>query len=990
MSTHDTITITGAREHNLKDISVEIPKNKLVVFTGLSGSGKSSLAFDTLYAEGQRRYVESLSSYARQFLGIMHKPDVDHIEGLSPAISIDQKTTSHNPRSTVGTITEIYDYLRLLYARIGRQYCPNCNIPVSTQTIDEIVNKIWSEAENRAVLQPVRMMILAPVVQQRKGEFQGLFQNLQKKGYSRVRIDREMFELSESFSLLKNNKHDIDVVVDRVVISQVQLKDEQETKSVRSRLNQSIEEALKLSEGLVTISFITDNSLSFPDNPKEYEDQLFSEKLACSNCGMSFSELEPRLFSFNSPQGACDTCNGLGSLLKIDVNKMVAPGLTLSEGAIIPFARVLGTDSWWTRLVQTVVYEEGIDFRKTLFEDIPKETQQILLYGSDKVYTVTGENRFGKETSIQEKFEGFVTNVERRYQETESPFIRSEIEQFMNRQICPACHGDRLKPEPLSVRIDERNIAETTQLPIDECLTWIASLSSAKVVTDKEKQIADSILKEIVARLQFLTAVGLNYLTLNREASTLAGGEAQRIRLASQIGTGLTGVLYILDEPTIGLHQRDNRQLIETLKNLQQKGNTVVVVEHDRDVMLAADHIIDFGPGAGQHGGRVVAQGTPQELMKNPKSVTGKYISRKKDVVRTEKTEAVTERRNVDIEEMRDQSKIQIFGAHHHNLKHLDVEFPLHKLIGITGVSGSGKSTLLYETLYHHLSLQLNKSTDSIGGPIERITVPQEVRRVTLIDQSPIGKTPRSNPATYTKIFDYIRQLFEQTQDARVRGYKSGRFSFNVKGGRCEACQGDGQIKIEMQFLPDVYVTCDVCHGKRYNQETLEVNYKGKNISEVLEMTVDESAEFFKGIGTLAKKLETLQAVGLGYIKLGQPAPTLSGGEAQRVKLAKELSTRSFDHTVYLLDEPTTGLHFADVQKLLTVLEQLVKQGNTVIVIEHNLDIIKNADWLIDLGPEGGNGGGEIIATGTPKQLAEDPNSHTGKFLKEEFELQGK
>ncbi|MBP7768743.1 excinuclease ABC subunit UvrA [Candidatus Woesebacteria bacterium] len=991
MSSRDTITITGAREHNLKDISLSIPKNKLIVFTGLSGSGKSSLAFDTLYAEGQRRYVESLSSYARQFLGVMHKPDVDHIEGLSPAISIDQKTTSHNPRSTVGTITEIYDYLRLLFARIGHQYCPDCGIAVTNQSIDEIVQRVLSDVTTRAAAGPVRMMIFSPVVQQRKGEFLGLFQNLQKKGYSRVRIDKQMFDLSESFSLLKNNKHDIDVLVDRVVISKEQLKDEKENKTIRSRLSQSLEEALKLSEGIVQVTFINDQQLTFPNDPKDVENLLFSEKLACSNCGRSFGELEPRLFSFNSPQGACETCNGLGSLLKIDIEKMIAPALTLSEGAIIPFSRVLSGDSWWTRLVQKVAEEAGVDFRKTPFEEMSAETQQLFLYGSPKTYTVEGENRFGKETSIEEKFEGFVTNLERRYSETDSQYIRSEIEQFMNRKVCPDCLGERLKKEALSVKITERTIADVTKMPIDECLQWHEELTKNGVISEKENTIADSILKEIVTRLHFLVSVGLNYLTLSREASTLAGGEAQRIRLASQIGTGLTGVLYILDEPTIGLHQRDNRRLIETLKNLQEKGNTVVVVEHDRDVMNAADYIFDFGPGAGQHGGKVVAQGTPEEIKKNPRSITGKYLSRKKDVVRAEAPSK--QARYVDPDDVslqKGSGSIRIYGASHHNLQHIDVEFPLGKMICISGVSGSGKSTLLYETLYYHLNKHLSKNIDATGGAIDSISIPEEIKRVTLIDQSPIGKTPRSNPATYTKIFDYIRQMYTQTQDAKVKGFASGRFSFNVKGGRCEACEGDGQIKIEMQFLPDVYVTCDVCHGKRYNQETLEVLYKGKNIAEVLDMTVDEAAEFFVGNSTLGKKLETLQAVGLGYIKLGQPAPTLSGGEAQRVKLAKELSTRSFEHVVYLLDEPTTGLHFEDVQKLLVVLEQLVKQNNTVILIEHNLDIIKNCDWVIDLGPEGGSGGGQVIATGTPRELAEDENSHTALFLKEEFQEQAK
>ncbi|MDQ5951872.1 MAG: excinuclease subunit, partial [Patescibacteria group bacterium] len=789
MSIHDTISITGAREHNLKDISVTIPKNKLVVFTGLSGSGKSSLAFDTLYAEGQRRYVESLSSYARQFLGIMHKPDVDHIEGLSPAISIDQKTTSHNPRSTVGTITEIYDYLRLLYARVGTQYCPDCNLPVSTQTIDEIVSKVLEESRTRSIGQPVRFMILSPVVQQRKGEFQGLFTNLQKKGYSRVRIDEEMYDLGQHFSLLKNNKHDIDVVLDRVVISLQQLEDAQEEKTIRSRLNQSIEEALKLSEGLVTISFINDQSLNFPDNPEDVTDVIFSEKLACSNCGRSFSELEPRLFSFNSPQGACPECNGLGSLLKIDVNKIVAPSLTLSEGAVIPFARVLSSDSWWSRLVQTVVEEEGIDFRKDVYRDFPESAKNMLLYGSDKIYQVYGENRFGRDTMIEEKFEGFVANLERRYIESESEFVKRDIEQYMNRQTCGLCNGTRLKDEALSVKILEKNIAEVTQMPINDAKEWSEVVSGSEAISDKNHQIAAPILKEITSRLEFLTSVGLNYLTLHREAGTLAGGEAQRIRLASQIGTGLTGVLYILDEPTIGLHQRDNHRLIETLKNLQEKGNTVVVVEHDRDVMLAADHILDFGPKAGTHGGQVVAAGTPQELIADPKSLTGKYLARKKDVKR--KTVSVDETRKVvDLDTDARPLAIQVRGASHHNLKEVDVDFPLNKLVAITGISGSGKSTLLHDTLYNHLAYQMGKKTDSAGGEISRIMIPDEVKRVTLIDQSPIGKTPRSNPATYTKVFDYIRNLFAETQDARIRGYKSGRFSFNVKGGRCEACQG--------------------------------------------------------------------------------------------------------------------------------------------------------------------------------------------------------
>lgn len=1002
MSTTDTITITGAKEHNLKNISVEIPKNKLIVFTGISGSGKSSLAFDTLYAEGQRRYVESLSSYARQFLGVMHKPEVEQIDGLSPAISIDQKTTSHNPRSTVGTITEIYDYLRLLFAKVGRPHCQNCGKEIATQSIDQIVAHILEEIENRVNGTSVRLMILSPIIRQKKGEFTGLFQTLQKKGYLRVRIDGRLYSMDEDLTLIKTNKHDISALIDRLVISKKQLRDETERKTLKSRISQSVEESLKLADGLVITSFIEDDSLNFPDNPKEYTDKLFSEKRACSDCGISVSEIEPRLFSFNSPQGACETCNGLGALQKIDISKIIAPSLTLSEGAIIPFARMMSGDTWWSRLVKTAVEKTGYDFRKTPFEEMDEATKNLLLYGSEKVYRVEGENRFGRQTVIHEQFEGFVKNLERRYNETDSDFIRKEIAAYMHKQTCPDCNGARLKPEALSVYIDNQNIAQVSKLPIKKALSWVESLSSNKDLSQKEKLIGQTILKEIITRLSFLSSVGLNYLNLSREASTLAGGEAQRIRLASQIGTGLTGVLYILDEPTIGLHQRDNHQLIQTLKELQLKGNTVIVVEHDRDVMLAADYILDIGPKAGVLGGEIVAKGTPAEILANKNSLTGKYLSRKKDVIRKKggKNSGTkynsgknsgddSERRIVDEDAPIKKSSIRITGANHHNLKDLDVEFPLGKLTCITGISGSGKSTLLHDTLYTHLATHLEKSIKTIAGDIKTITVPDEVRRVSLIDQSPIGKTPRSNPATYTKIFDYIRKIFANTRDAQVRGFNAGRFSFNVKSGRCETCQGDGQIKIEMQFLPDVYVTCDVCNGKRYSEETLEVAYKNKNISQVLDMTIDEAADFFKSQSTIAKKIQTLQDVGLGYIKLGQPAPTLSGGEAQRVKLAKELSTKTLDHVVYLLDEPTTGLHFEDVKKLLEVLSQLVDQNNTVILIEHNLDVIKNSDWIIDLGPEGGEGGGEIIAVGTPHNIANNKNSITGEYLKKELEESG-
>ena len=982
------IIISGAKEHNLKDVSFSIPKNKLVIFTGLSGSGKTSLAFDTLYAEGQRRYVESLSSYARQFLGIMQKPQVDQIEGLSPAISIDQKTTSHNPRSTVGTITEIYDYLRLLFARVGHPHCHQCGREISTQSIDQIISQIIKLVEEKITNQPIRFMISSPVVQARKGEFSSLFANLQKQGFSRVRIDGEVFDLSESIPLLKNNKHTIEAILDRISFSKKQLNDSKELKTLKSRLSQTIEEALKLSSGLVLTSFITDDSLSFPEKPKKMEDFLFSEKLACSHCGISLKELEPRIFSFNSPEGACPTCNGIGSLLRVNPEKIIAPSLTLSEGAVIPFSRTMSNDTWWSRLVRVVVEDFDYDFRQTPYEEMSEEFQNILLYGSKKIYDVTGENRFGKETMIQEKFEGFITNLERRYQETDSDYIRKEIAQFMHKEICPDCLGARLKPESLAVTIDKKSIADITNLTILKSLNWCKSLTKDKKFSKKELEISESILKEIVIRLSFLSSVGLNYLSLGREASTLAGGEAQRIRLASQIGTGLTGVLYILDEPTIGLHPRDNDRLVETLKNLRDQGNTVIVVEHDRDVMLSSDYIFDFGPGAGKHGGEIVAEGTPKEIMSSRKSVTGKFLARKKDVIRTKITEREIIGSNDTPISRGASGSIQLRGASHHNLKNIDANFPLNALTCITGISGSGKSTLLHDTLYHQLMKHLGRKTTSKMGHVDQVLIPDAVRRISLIDQSPIGKTPRSNPATYTKIFDYIRKMFANTQEAHIRGYNPGRFSFNVKGGRCETCQGDGQIKIEMQFLPDVYVTCDVCHGQRYNEETLQVLYKGKNISDVLKMSVEDALVFFAHNGTLKQKLQTLVDVGLGYLGLGQPAPTLSGGESQRVKLAKELSLKTTDHVVYLLDEPTTGLHFADVQKLLDVLHKLVRQNNTVILIEHNLDVIKNADWLIDLGPEGGEYGGEIIAEGTPQEISMKKDSFTGKYLKEEFKKQ--
>jgi len=984
------IIISGAKQHNLQDIDLNIPKNKLVVFSGLSGSGKSTLAFDTLYAEGQRRYVESLSSYARQFLGLMDKPEVDQIEGLSPAISIDQKTTSHNPRSTVGTITEIYDYLRLLFARIGHPHCPECGQEISTQSIDQILEQIFTKLKSRTAQQPARMMILAPVVQNRKGQFKDLLNNLNKKGYSRVRIDGQVMRVDQDITLIKTNAHTIEAIVDRVSVSAKQLKDNQEAQTLRSRLTQSIESGLQLADGLIMTSFILDDSFNFPENPKKFEDKLFSEKLACSKCGISLKEMEPRLFSFNSPEGACPTCNGLGIIQEIDPEKMIAPDLTLSEGAIIPFASMLSRDTWNARIVQAVVETEGekysdqsdqdVSYRHTTWKGLPEELQKLLLFGSDKTYKVTGTNRYGKETVIYKEWEGFVKNLDRRWQETNSDYIRQEIEKYQKKVTCPDCHGARLKPKVLSVTIDGQNIYDVSAMTIGDSLNWAKNLHKNNILTDKEKFIAHSILKEIVNRLGFLQSVGLEYLTLSREASTLAGGEAQRIRLASQIGTGLTGVLYILDEPTIGLHQRDNQRLINTLQNLRDKGNSVLVVEHDRDVIAAADQVVDFGPLAGKRGGQIVAQGTPEEVKQNKKSLTGQYLARKKTIKRQSQLK-LPEQKN---------GHIQIQGASLHNLKGVDVMFPLHKLTCVTGVSGSGKSSLVHDTLFQHLAKQLNRRSPDDLSPVKDILIPHEIGQVKLIDQSPIGRTPRSNPATYTKIFDYIRKIFANTKEAQMRGYKTGRFSFNVKGGRCEACKGEGQIKIEMQFLPDVYVKCDVCHGKRYNQETLQVRYQEKTIADVLDMTIEDAVDFFKNHSTLRQKLQTMVDVGLGYLQLGQPAPTLSGGEAQRIKISRELGINRNNHIVYILDEPTTGLHFHDVAKLIQVLHRLVEQGNTVIVIEHNLDVIKNADWIIDLGPEGGEAGGEVIATGTPEQIAKNSNSYTGIYLSEELEAMGK
>lgn len=959
---NNSIIIKGAREHNLKNVDLEIPKNSLVVLTGLSGSGKSSLAFDTLYAEGQRRYVESLSSYARQFLGVMDKPDVDYIEGLSPAISIDQKSASHNPRSTVGTTTEIYDYLRLLFARIGHPHCPICGSEVSRMSVDQIVEKVTSKASHKGI----RIMILAPVVKDRKGEYSQLFEDLRKKGFSKVRVDGHVRDLTEDFVLIKTNKHTIDAVVDRLVLDTKSVHDQ----TLYSRLHQSIETALKLGEGMLIISEVLDASLEFPLNPKKMEDHLYSERFACPVDNIALPEIEPRSFSFNSPHGACPNCTGLGMLLKVDPDTILNPILSIAEGGVLAWSRLGESDTWFSRLIEAVGKEYGFDLNTRLGEYTEK-AKQILLYGAgDELFKVQGKNREGRWTHFNSPFEGLVTNLERRYKETESDYVRREIEKYMVQEVCPVCEGTRLKKEALSITVDNLNISQATSFSIREALEWTSNLK-LPLLSAREWTIAEPIVKEIISRLQFLVDVGLDYLTLERASNTLAGGEAQRIRLASQIGSGLSGVLYVLDEPSIGLHQRDNTKLIGTLKRLRELGNTVVVVEHDAETMENADFLIDFGPGAGEHGGKIIAQGTPAEVMKNPDSLTGKYLSGKK-VVSTDKS---LERPYVNM------GKLKVVGASEHNLKGIDVEFPLGQFIAVTGVSGSGKSTLIHDILYKALASKFFHSKER-PGKHDGLEGVENIDKVVLVDQSPIGRTPRSNPATYTGAFTFIRELFASSPEAKVRGYGPGRFSFNVKGGRCEICEGEGQIKIEMQFLPDVFVDCESCNGKRYNREALEIHFKEKNIADVLDMTVEEALGFFANIPQLKNKLAVLNEVGLGYIRLGQPAPTLSGGEAQRIKLASELSKRPTGHTLYILDEPTTGLHFADIERLLTILRKLVNYGNTVVIIEHNLDVIKNTDWIIDLGPEGGDGGGKIVATGTPKQLAENKSSITGQYLK--------
>lgn len=932
----DKIEVKGARVHNLKNIDVTLPRDQLVVLTGLSGSGKSSLAFDTIYAEGQRRYVESLSAYARQFLGQMDKPDVDAIEGLSPAISIDQKTTSRNPRSTVGTVTEIYDYLRLLYARIGHPICPNHGIEIASQTVEQMVDRIMAYPER------TRLQVLAPVVSGKKGRHVKLLDDIKKQGFVRVRIDGEMLDLGEEIELDKNKKHSIDIVVDRIVIKD----------GIEPRLADSLETALKLADGRVVIDVIGEEEL------------LFSEHLACPICGFSIDKLEPRMFSFNSPFGACPECDGLGAKLEVDPSLVIPDAsLTLNEGAIAPWEPI--SSQYYPQLLKAVCAHFGIDM-DTPVKDLPKHQMEIILYGSgnERIY-FHYENDFGQVRDNMIQFEGVLNNIERRYRETSSDFTREQMERYMAQQPCPKCKGYRLKPESLAVKVGGKHISEVTDYSIAEARSFFAHLE----LTEKEQAIARLILREIESRLGFLVNVGLDYLTLSRSAGTLSGGEAQRIRLATQIGSRLTGVLYILDEPSIGLHQRDNDRLIATLRQMADIGNTLIVVEHDEDTMLAADYLIDIGPGAGVHGGKVVAAGTPREVMKNRDSLTGQYLSGKKFIP------LPPERRKGD------GRFVEIRGAKENNLKNINVKFPLGLFIAVTGVSGSGKSTLVNEILHKALAQKLQRAKAKPGA-YKEIKGIEHLDKVIDIDQSPIGRTPRSNPATYTGVFDDIRDVFASTNEAKIRGYKKGRFSFNVKGGRCEACHGDGIIKIEMHFLPDVYVPCEVCHGKRYNRETLEVQYKGKNIADVLDMTVEDAISFFENIPKIRRKLQTIADVGLGYVKLGQPATTLSGGEAQRVKLASELHRRSTGRSFYILDEPTTGLHVHDIAKLLDVLQRLVENGDTVLVIEHNLDVIKTADYIIDLGPEGGDGGGTVVATGTPEKVAEHPTSYTGKYLK--------
>ena len=941
-----SIRVQGARENNLKNVDLTIPRDAMVVFTGLSGSGKSSLAFDTIFAEGQRRYVESLSSYARMFLGQVDKPDVDFIEGLSPAVSIDQKSTSKNPRSTVGTITEIYDYMRLLWARVGHAHCPECSEEITKQTPQQIVDTLMGYPER------TRVQVLAPVVSARKGEFVDLFKDLLTQGYSRARVDGQTVQLSDPPKLAKQYKHTIEVVVDRIVIKD----------GINQRLTDSVETALRLADGRLLIDFV-DEAEDSPERTRS-----FSENLACpNNHPLQIDTIEPRAFSFNSPFGACQACDGIGSRLEVDEELLIPnPELSLGEGAIAPWSQGKATTEYWLRLLAGLGEELGFDLN-TPWNKLSAKVQKAILSGKDFKVEVSYRNRFGRERRYTSGFEGVKAYIKRKHAETESDFARDRYEQYMRQVACPSCRGARLNPTILGVKVGQKSIAEVTELPLRTALEFMRGLT----LSEREMKIAEQVLKEIDARLQFLLDVGLDYLTLSRAAGTLSGGEAQRIRLATQIGSGLVGVLYVLDEPSIGLHQRDNRRLIDTLTKLRDMGNTLIVVEHDEDTMREADWIVDVGPSAGEHGGQVVHSCTYDELLKNKSSITGDYMAGRREI------EVPATRRPVD-----KKRRVKVFGARENNLKNVDVVFPLGVFTAVTGVSGSGKSTLVNDILYTSLANKLN-GAKQVPGRHRKIEGLEHLDKVIHVDQSPIGRTPRSNPATYTGVFDNIRKLFAETNEAKIRGYTPGRFSFNVKGGRCEACSGDGTLKIEMNFLPDVYVPCETCHGKRYNRETLEVHYKGKTIADVLEMPVEEAAEFFAAFTPIARHLNTLVDVGLGYIRLGQPATTLSGGEAQRVKLAAELQKRSNGRSIYVLDEPTTGLHFEDIRKLLAVLQSLVNKGNTVITIEHNLDVIKCADWIIDMGPEGGDGGGTVIAEGTPESVAGVASSHTGRFIQE-------
>ena len=935
----NSIIIKGAKEHNLKDINIEIPRDKLVVITGLSGSGKSSLAFDTLYAEGQRRYVESLSSYARQFLGLMEKPDVESIEGLSPAISIDQKTTSRNPRSTVGTVTEIYDYIRLLYARIGVPYCPNCGKKIEKQTIDQIIDSVMSLEEG------TRIQVLAPVVRGKKGEYTKLLQDFQKEGFVRVRVDGEVYELTDDIEIDRKKKHNIELVVDRLVVKE----------EIRTRLTESVETALKYANNLVVIDIPGDKEI------------LYSQNYACPDCNISIEELTPRMFSFNNPFGACPTCTGIGYLMKMDEDLIVPDkNKTLYDGIKAFGASTMKKGDTMAKMYfESIAKHYGVEIKDVPIKKLPRWFLEKILYGTGDEAIDFEYTSYAGTRKFTSPFEGVLPTLDRRYNETKSQGMRDFYEMYMSESACQTCHGARLKKESLSVKVGDKNINELTDMSIDKIKDFLNSLQ----LNNKDKMIADQILKELNKRLQFLLDVGLEYLTLSRSAGSLSGGEAQRIRLATQIGSGLTGVLYILDEPSIGLHQRDNEKLLATLRKLRDLGNTVLVVEHDEDTMYAADQIIDIGPGAGVHGGKVIAQGTAEEIKLVPESITGQYLSGKKQILVPKKRRKSNGK------------AIEVKGATEHNLKNINVKFPLGQFICVTGVSGSGKSTLVNEILYKTVAKEIYGSNEK-PGKCKEIKGLENVDKIINIDQSPIGRTPRSNPATYTGVFDVIRDIFAATQEAKMRGYDKGRFSFNVAGGRCEACSGDGVLKIEMHFLPDIYVPCEVCKGKRYNRETLEVKYKGKTISDVLDMTVEEALKFFENIPKIKSKIQTLYDVGLGYIKLGQPSTTLSGGEAQRVKLATELSKKATGKTLYILDEPTTGLHIADVHKLIDILQRLVDTGNSIIVIEHNLDLIKTADYIIDLGPEGGEKGGQIIAVGTPEQITRNDQSYTGKFLK--------